>query len=175
MFSDIMQKLKARVIKDAPREKYSTDFIEIELGVKFSDEYSALLNHYDGSIVFDNGAIYRPLQLSPVDNKHGFQILEILYGLSGESNLLKRNQMYHDQIPAEYVVIGESVGGNQICLSKQNEKVYFWHHEALTDDTSLFEIAADINSFILSLEKDDKDHNNDSKREIDESGSFLDF
>jgi hypothetical protein len=173
MYKEKLKSLGARELKEPSTEKFDLAKLEVELGITISGEYASLLEAYNGSIVFDNGAIFRPKQKSPVDSDDGYQSLEMLYGLQGDSNLLKRNQMYRDQIPSGFVTIGESVGGNQICLSSNNGKVYFWFHEAKTEEESLFEIADSIEIFLKSLKKDDG--LTQATREIDQSGSFLDF
>ncbi|WP_160154007.1 SMI1/KNR4 family protein [Microbulbifer sp. ALW1] len=173
MLIESLKSLGARSLKDGSQDKLSISQVESELNVKFSDSYRSVLESYENSIVFDHGAIYKPVEKSPVDNTDGFQSLEMLYGLQGDSNLVSRNKMYKGQIPKECVVIGESVGGNQVCLSRASGKVYFWFHEAEIEDHSLFEVAESVNNFIEGLLPDDMQ--NSDKREIDESGSFLDF
>jgi hypothetical protein len=171
---EVIQSLGGRsVVKDSS-QRCSIEELESTLNIHyFSDEYKELLTDYSGSILFDKGAIYRPKRNSPVDSSNGYQSLEMLYGLKGDSNLSKRNAMYKDQIPLGYLVIGESVGGNQICISKENGKIYFWFHESETESESLYEIADSVDVFLHSLVAD-----NDvtpSEREIDETGSYLDF
>lgn len=170
---EVIQSLGGRPIDEDSSQRCSMEELESKLDMHcFSNEYKKLLGSFGGSIVFDKGAIYKPKRNSPVDSSAGYQSLEILYGLIGDSNLLKRNAMYNEQIPSGYIVIGESVGGNQICASNVTGKIYFWFHESEKNSESLYEIADDMNVFLLSLIADDMAP---SDREIDETGSFLDF
>lgn len=170
---EVLQSLGGRPINEESSQRYSMEELESKLDMHyFSDEYKELLSSFGGSIVFDKGAIYKPKRNSPVDSGTGYQSLEMLYGLIGDSNLLKRNAMYSDQIPPGYLVIGESVGGNQICVSNLTGKIYFWFHESETDSESLYEIQDSMDVFLSSLIADNM---NPSDREIDEAGSFLDF
>lgn len=174
MYKETFGKLGAKVLEEESSEEYSVNQIVSELNIQFSDEYVALLDYFNGSIVFNNGAIYRPNIKSPVDSVDGFQSLDILYGLRGNFNLIKKNRVYREQIPIGLVVIGESIGGNQICISCDDGKIYFWYHEAEMENTTLFEIAASIDDFLLGLLCDDASTSNNN-REIDESDSYLNF
>lgn len=173
MFIEKLKNLGATSLNDKSTETYSISKVISELNTPFPDEYLSLLKSFDSSIVFEHGAIFKPKQNSPVDNSDGFQSLEMLYGLKGGSNLIKKNEMYKDQIPKGHVVIGESIGGSQICVSRASGKVYFWFHEAEFESNSLFEIADNIDDFLTGIERDDVQTS--GRREIDESGSFLDF
>jgi hypothetical protein len=174
MFNEILSSIGARVLKESKRNRNICDLDATlsELGIDFSKEYKNLLKLYEGSIVFEKGAKYKPDIISPLADQNGFQSLEMLYGLSGEYNLIKRNKMYRQQIPSNMTVIGEGVGGDQICISKDDGKIYYWHHEAITENRSTFEISSNLDDFIFSLEEDnDSSH----KKRINESESFFDF
>jgi hypothetical protein len=173
MLAKLIDNLGARALVDGDTEGYELQEIERELGIELSENYRQLLNKFKSSTVFDQGAVYKPSEKSPVDDSEGLQSLEMLYGLAGESNLIARNRMYRTQLPKPFVTIGESVGGNQICLSKEDGRIYFWHHEAMTDDTSSFLIADGLDEFILSLKPESATVS--PKLEIDESKSFLNF
>lgn len=168
-----LKELGARSVKNDSLDKHSISQVESELNITFTDGYKSVLKSFDNSIIFDHGAVYKPVQNSPVDTSDGFQSLELLYGLHGDSNLVDKNRMYKEQIPEDCVVIGESIGGSQICLSRSSGKVYFWFHEAEFEDNSLFEIAPIVDDFIKGLVRDEM--LDSGKREVDESGSFLDF
>lgn len=173
MLIESLKKLGARSVKNNSLNKRAVFQVESELNITFTDGYKSVLSGFDNSIVFDHGAMYKPVQNSPVDTLEGFQSLEMLYGLQGDSNLVDKNRMYKGQIPEDFIVIGESIGGNQICLSRSSGKVYFWFHEAEFEDNSLFEVAPIVDDFIKGLVRDEMlDSGN---REVDESGSFLDF
>ncbi|WP_421849475.1 SMI1/KNR4 family protein [Marinomonas sp.] len=172
MLIENLKKLGARSLENDSLDKGSISQVESELNITFTDGYESVLKSFDNSIVFDHGTIYKPVQNSPVDTSDGYQSLEMLYGLQGASNLVDKNKMYKDQIPEDCVVIGESIGGSQICLSRSSGKVYFWFHEAEFDDSSLFEISPVVDDFIKRLVRDEIVAGN---RDVDESGSFLDF
>lgn len=173
MYSENFKDLGARALKAESAEQCTFAQIDSELNIRFTDKYQSLLKSFNDSIVFDSGAIFKPKKKSPVDTIDGFQSLEMLYGLQGDSNLINKNKMYNGQVPEGYVVIGESIGGNQICLSCEDGKVYFWFHEAEVEGDSLFEIASNIDDFLEGLFNDNAQPSN--KREVDESSSFLGF
>jgi hypothetical protein len=172
MYSKVMKELSPCNANDEPLEMVDICDIEEKLNYKFPSSYRDFLIEMKGSIMFNNGAIYKPIVNSPVDDRDGNQSLDILYGLTGHSNLVEINNMYSDQIPDEYVAIGGSSGGNLICLNKNDEQIYFWHHEALYDDEMFFKIANNIDEFINGLKKDDSEVNLTG---VIESESFLDF
>lgn len=173
MYSENFKNLGARALNAGSAEQCTFAQIDSELNIRFTDKYQSLLKNLKGSIVFDSGAVFKPKQKSPVDTIDGFQSLEMLYGLQGDSNLIYKNKMYNEQVPEGYVVIGESIGGNQICISREDGKVYFWFHEAEVEDNSLFEIACNVDDFLEGLLNDNAQPSD--KREVDESNSFLDF
>ena len=172
MYSKIMKKLASSYFDDNLIGKKSIDDVEKILNYKFPNNYRKFLNEIKMSVMFDNGAMYRPLVSSPVDAKDGTQSLEMLYGLDGRYNLVEMNQMYDSQLPDNYITIGESAGGNLICLGKVDGSIYFWYHEALYEDDMFFKIDESIDRFILNLKKDDKEV---SLTGVIESESFLNF
>ncbi|MBB3059784.1 SMI1/KNR4 family protein [Microbulbifer rhizosphaerae] len=165
--------LGARELLESSKKTFAIENVQSELDFKFPPEYSTVLEEFKGPIVFNNGATFKPIQETPVDSENGFLSLEILYGLRGNSNLIDKNNMYNEQIPSNLITIGESSGGDQICLSCKTGKVYFWYHEAKTEEYSAYEISNNIIEFFSSLKKDDEQH--EIKKDIDESGSFLEF
>ncbi len=168
-----LSKLGTRTLKEDFSDQCSYEQIRSELSISLPNEYVSVLKFYSGSIVFDNGAAFKPKQKTPVDSSNNFQSLEVLYGLSGDSNLIKINKMYKDQIPAGFITIGEAVGGNQICISINGGGIYFWFHEAKYSDESLFLVSNSLDDFINSLMVDDPQL--ECTRDIDDSESFLDF
>lgn len=173
MLLERLNDLGARSLKEASQDKFSMSQVESELNIRFTDGYKSVLKSFSGPILFDHGAAYKSVQKSPVDNADSSQSLEVLYRLQGDSNLVYKNKMYKDQIPEGYVVIGESVGGNKICISRSSGKVYFWFHEAELRDNSLFEVSSSVDNFIENILRDDMQFSD--KREIEEPGSFLDL
>ncbi len=171
MLDDIIQKLGATGF-GALSPELTISEVELKLGISLPKSLTAILRHFSRSVIFNNGAKFRPSEKTPVDDSEGFQNIDILYGpIEDQNGILKKNAMYLDQLPNGLIAIGETTEGNQICLnSKRN--IVFWHHEALQDSQSTYLISSDFETFLSSLEPDSVSSNS---YKIDGANSFLDF
>jgi len=162
-------------IADNPR--FKLDDIKNKLSYLPSPTHETILLGWPGTIVFNQGAIFKPKENSPVDPESGFQRLESLYGLADDKgNILRKNKMLHDQIPDRYIAIGDAPGGNEICVDRETRKIVFWYHEASDENESLFEIANSFDEFFNSLRPDNDSQSVESiTGKIDESNSWLDI
>lgn len=149
-----LTRLGARALgKTEPNPTERMAVIKKSLSIEFPRALEAILLALRGAIVFDKGAIFTSDERSPVDDSHGKQGLGVLYGIEDDRNgLLACNEMYADQLPRNLITIGETPGGNQVCLERGSGRILFWHHEALTDDSALFQIALTFDDFIARLE-----------------------
>ncbi|MDM5312617.1 SMI1/KNR4 family protein [Peribacillus frigoritolerans] len=94
-------------------------------------DYKEFLLNYDETF-FDNEVTYKPIETSPWTSKEGTQVFEGFYGLSSENNLFDKIKDYLNRMPDCMIPIGESPGGNVICIGVRGSykgKVYFWNHE----------------------------------------------
>lgn len=138
----------------------------------FSDSYREMLLTFGGAVVFDNGAKFASDEKSPLNDKDGYQSLELLYGLgSGRNSIAKKVAQYAGDLPGSFVPIGESSGGNLICVAGDGS-VHMWDHERQRNEVS-WRIAASIDEFMNRLKPDDSQIG--STEGILESESFLDF
>lgn len=177
MNNEILNKLGAHVLKGdkTPNNENELKKIESFLKIELSETHKSILNNYGGAIVFDEGAKYKPKTQSPVDDPQGFQNIEVFYGVLDDDNgLLNQNKMYSRQLPSTVITIGEAPGGNQICINRQDGRVLFWHHEAESEDKTLFEIAPSFDEFFSQLEPDNGSQPSVSSG-IDDSESWLDI
>ena len=127
-----------------------------------SKEQIEALYNYDGLISFKNGAKIKPTLSTTqksIYDKNGYISIDFLYGLGDDEygiayNTRKQTQASHEL--DEFLIIGESSGGDKICLSKKNGGIYFWDHESENIDDALHFIATDFSNFINNLEDDIK-------------------
>ncbi len=61
------------------------------------------------------------------------------------------NQRYRNQLPENFIVIGEFYATNQICWCQNSGNVYFWDHEYSQPDQAFYLVKEDIDVFLKSL------------------------
>ncbi len=137
-----------------------------------SDRHKEVLMAFRGAVVFDQGAKFTTDEQCPLNDKKGYQSLEVLYGLGkGKNSIEEKVSQYVGELPPMIIPIGEAPGGNLICVDKAGA-VYLWDHESQRGE-GLWRIASSIDAFIGRLEP-----NNTELGSIDgiiKSESFLDF
>ncbi|WP_350300032.1 SMI1/KNR4 family protein [Peribacillus frigoritolerans] len=132
----IENKLNALNIKKQEFTSLSSRENQVKKLEKMSDiyipkDYKEFLLNYDETF-FDNEVTYKPIETSPWTSKEGTQVFEGFYGLSSENNLFDKIKDYLNRMPDCMIPIGESPGGNVICIGVRGSyigKVYFWNHE----------------------------------------------
>lgn len=105
--------------------------IETMYDINIPKDYREFLHNYDETF-FENEVTYKPIETSPWATKEGTQVFEGFYGLSSENNLFDQIESYLNRMPDCMIPIGESPGGNLICIGVKESfmgKVYFWDHE----------------------------------------------
>ncbi len=153
-YQDIFASLGARELRgdSVDNKLISADKFTIQ------SELASILGSFNGGIVFENGAKFKSNLTLPKPDKQGFVDLVIIYGTAEDSNnIFLVNKMYQDQIGKDFYVFGDSSGGDQFCINRQNGEVFYWHHEAKTYDHSMFRIASSIAEFIEYLVPDNSD------------------
>ncbi len=172
MITAKLNQLGARRIGDKSTDTDSSLQLLAELLPISSLTHRAVLAEIGGAIVFDNGAKFTTDEPSPLNRKSGYQRLEMLYGLGDEENSLVREaKHYQGQLPPSFVPIGESPGGNLICVDGAGQ-VFLWDHES-TNDQGVWKVADSFDEFFKRLEPDNPGI---AKTDgIIESESFLDF
>lgn len=137
-----------------------------------SKEQIETLSNYDGLISFTNGA---KIPLLPSTTKKsivdgdgdGYISIDFLYGLGDDEYGIAYNTKKQKSASYElddFLIIGESPGGDKICLSKKNGGIYFWDHESENIDDALHFIASDFSNFINNLEDDIKTQENSKRK-----------
>ncbi len=140
--------------------------------VPMTPNYREILLEFGGAIWFDHGARYKPHTPNPFTKKDGYNNLEILFGLGNDKNSIEQKaSQYKDELPPSFVPIGESSGGNLVCVNS-DASVHLWDHESQRNEGT-WRIAASIDEFLKRLEPDDSGIG--STEGIIESESFLDF
>lgn len=135
-----------------------------------SKEQIETLNNYNGLISFTNGAKTRlppSTAKKSICDKNGYISIDFLYGLGNDEYGIAYNTKKHNSTSYElddFLIIGESPGGDKICLSKKNGGIYFWDHESENIDDALHFIAPDFSCFINNLEDDIKTEGNNKRK-----------
>ncbi|GAA4805545.1 SMI1/KNR4 family protein [Lysobacter hankyongensis] len=161
----------------APSAQPEIDLLQTErdLDIELPQSLRQILLQYAAPVVFAHGARFRPDTLCGVEGRDGHLTLLTLYGPgAGDSGLLAMNRMYSDQVPPLMAVIGESPGGNQLCIERTSGRIYFWNHEAEHDEAALTAVAESFDAFRERLVADEGISEGTTPK-IDESKSFLDF
>lgn len=140
--------------------------------IPMSVSYRETLLGFGGAVIFENGAKFTCDERSPLNGKDGFQRLEVLYGLGNAENSIEEEaSRYAGELPASFVPVGESSGGNLVCVD-DNGVVHLWDHESQRNERT-WRIADSVDEFLKRLEPDDSRIG--STEGIIESESFLDF
>lgn len=169
---ELFDKLGATTYSSSKAENHhSLLSAEKELGIKFPKLLSKLFEKYNDAISFENGAIFKPRQLSGLEGKDGFLSLDFIYGLGANENLglIENNSSLskHDFFPDSLITIGDAGGGNQICFDKKTSKIVFWKHDVGSDPSnSVSEIARNFTNFLNLLKPDTIDGNEKTLQEL---------
>ena len=106
--------------------------IEEKYNISFPEIYKLFALKY-GNSKFEQGVIYKSIELSPCADKNGFNAFDSFFGLGGglDDVGIKINQ-YYERIPSPLIPIADDGIGNLICIGVKDgyiEKIYFWYHE----------------------------------------------
>ncbi len=135
--------------------------IQKSLSVVFPKELNELLLEFKGAIGFERGLKFRMDGECNLADSKGLIGISLLYGINDDDfGILSVNKMYGDQIPDSVVIIGDSNGGNQICIEKSTGRILFWNHEGVPNVDELFNIAPSFGEFLQKLEIDEDDEVN---------------
>lgn len=104
-----------------------------EKGLLVPNDYQTFLLDYPLTGVFDNQIVFSGKDTSPWAT-NGLEVLEVLYGKCSDTqnDLLKVRDQLSDQLPSDFLPIGQVTGANFVCLCLRKEslgEVYVWDHE----------------------------------------------
>lgn len=163
-----LEKFGAEIAPSSQKHKEDcVQKIENKTG-KLPHAYRKLLLHFGNSIVFNVSLIFKSDEASPWANK-GYNSLESIYGVEESRNditIFEAIDTYKDQFKNQWIPIGSSSGGNQICLclkGKMDGQVWFWDHESdpIFNEKVVIQgmtkISENFIDFINKLEVDDED------------------
>lgn len=124
-----------------------------------SKEQIEAISNYDGLISFTNGAKIKPTLSTTqksICDKNGYISIGFLYGLGNDEygiayNTRKQTQASHEL--DEFLIIGESSGGDKICLSKKMVGFIFgiMNQRALMTHCILFPLTFQVLLTILKM------------------------
>ena len=125
--------------KSLPLEVRSELIVRLEKGMGsgvLPDEYRNFLEYFGASVMFNSKLVFKGIEASPWANDNLYDDLESLYGLNefgGEYSVFEAIETYNVDLKNQWIPIGSSSGGNQICLCVYGEmfgQVWFWDHES---------------------------------------------
>ncbi|MCC4226254.1 SMI1/KNR4 family protein [Vibrio campbellii] len=133
----------------------------INLGVKPSnqkftakselpDEVIPLISVYINSVVFEDDIEFEPQHKTGLEDSGNKLTLEVLWGVEvGQFNIFTVNESLKNLEADESLFsIGESFGGNHICLSKGDGKVYLFVNDS---EQNAYLIFNNLEQFVESL------------------------
>ncbi|GEM76154.1 hypothetical protein [Vibrio sagamiensis] len=133
----------------------------VELGVKPSEQYyptqnelpknvEELVKIYKHSVLFYDDIIFVPQYLTGLEDKKKLLSVEVLWGLEdGNFNIFDENESLEDLEADEHLYsIGGSFGGIHICLSKNDDAVYFFVNDS---EENTYKIFDNLQLFIEAL------------------------
>lgn len=146
--------------------------VERSLKATLPEGLRSALTRFSHAIDFNTVVLFKPIECSGWEDRDGALDLLALYGLNADDwSILEMNETYAGRLPANCIAIGESSGGNQICLERGTDRVYFWDHESSSIGRYL--IANSFDDFVDSLYEGDNSIEGPSG--IIEGESYLDF
>lgn len=168
-----MTELGARVFGEQT-ENAAIELRVIEALMPIPATYQEILTEFRGAVVFEGGARFATDEVSPLNDKDGFQDLEIIFGLGrGKHSILHEMERYEEQLPPSFVPIGGAPGGDLICVDKHGA-VYLWDHESNVGE-GCWRVSPSVDEFFKKLEPDDSARDVGNPDGIVESESYLDF
>ncbi len=131
-----------------------------QIGAKLPAAYVKMLRTFETAVRFKNEVVFTPIEPSGWAGDDGKLSVDEFYGPKrGSSGLLENIKTFEGNVPDSVIPIGDSSGGNQICLGIRKPtkgKVYFWDHESEFDEADplngLSLIADSFRDFINKLE-----------------------
>lgn len=155
-FAELGYKLVGK--RSTNSEKAIAEVCEL-IGAKLPAPYLKMLRTFETAVRFKNEIVFTPIEQSSWSGEDGTLSIDEFYGPKrGSSGVLQNIKTFEGNVPDSVIPIGESFGGNQICLGIRKPtkgKVYFWDHESEFDETDplngLFLIANTFRDFVNQL------------------------
>lgn len=172
MIKNILLSLGATPLHKNSTKKLKISEIENKFNFKLPSELKELYSLFTSSVIFESGAKIKPIQAAPFADNEGYQSVEILYGIDNQNNnILQQNIMYEELQQKGYFIFGASCGGDQLCLGKNDLKVYCWDHESSENEQEFYKVSTNLSSFFNALKADE----DEQAAKIDDTNSFLSF
>ncbi len=94
----------------------SIHMIERFYRVDLPSDYKEFLLEYGGSFIKDN-IMYKPIEITPVTHKDGFDSIGGLYGLTDDAyNIESVIHTYKDVLGKELMPFADADGGDLLCI-----------------------------------------------------------
>lgn len=141
------RRLGEAVVRSNQIEKIQQDLFSLPVAL------TDVLLLFDGVVVFDNGAVYKPKSPCPLVDSRGFlDILMFLSLGSGSNSIVDRLSWCREEIDQNFIPIGEASGGNLICIDPLS-RIYFCDHESPRGE-GVYCIADSFDKFVDMLVSD---------------------
>jgi hypothetical protein len=127
-----------------------------EKGVHVPGDYKTFLLDHPSTGVFDSQVVFSAEDKSSWAT-NGLEVLEVLYGKCSDTqnDLLKVRDQFFDQLPPDFLPIGQVTGANLVCLCLRKEsfgKIYIWDHEHENDARQgLYFVTSSFSEFVNLL------------------------
>jgi SMI1-KNR4 cell-wall len=127
-----------------------------EKGFLVPNDYQTFLLDHPLTGVFDNQIVFSGKDTSPWAT-NGLEVLEVLYGQCSDTqnDLLKVCDQLSNQLPLDFLPIGQVTGANFVCLCLRKEsfgEVYVWDHEHDNDvRQGLYFVTSSFSEFVNLL------------------------
>ena len=153
-----MEELKVKldeIIDDVMQKKsvvWDLDCItklQEEYAIFFPKDYIFYLQYY-GNDYIKEGYRFKPKKsLMKVLAQESFELNAIFGFYDDENNLTKELGFCKDIIPINLFPIADLLGGNFVCMDKENGQIYFWIHDEMED---VYFVAPNFTEFIMRIQ-----------------------
>lgn len=146
--------------------------IQKKYDLVFPPDYVFYLQYYGNDYIKDNYLFKLKEPLEEILKQSSFE-LDTIFGLYDDvNNLEKKILFYQDVIPSNLFPIADLLGGNLVCMSKENQQIYFWIHDEV-EDTYL--VAQNFSDFIMQFHFEQNEKVNLDEVELNLSNDLDDL
>lgn len=113
--------------------------------------YLCILENFSNVYLKENFG-FKSKEKSPLAYPNGYDRFLDFIGIKGTQNIFKTLNMYKEQLPNNFIPIGNVDGGNLLCQNKDNGYIYIWIHDR-DEANCVFLVNYSLVDFLQSIEK----------------------